>query len=53
MILKEDEEAEKDLVEALALVPSDQAISAELGKVRQRKKDKREKDKKAFKKMFS
>lgn len=53
IILKEEEEAEKDLVEALALVPSDQAISAELSKVRQRKKEKRDKEKKAFKKMFA
>jgi peptidyl-prolyl isomerase D len=51
-MLKEDADAERDLLEATALVPEDQTISAELAKVRQRKKEKREKEKKAFKKMF-
>ncbi|KAF9460416.1 peptidyl-prolyl cis-trans isomerase [Collybia nuda] len=52
-ILKEEDEAEKDFVEASALVPDDKAISGELAKLRQRKKEKREKEKKAFKKMFA
>ncbi|RDB17075.1 Peptidyl-prolyl cis-trans isomerase D [Hypsizygus marmoreus] len=52
-ILKEEEEAEKDLVEASKLVPEDTAIAGELAKIRQRKKEKRDKEKKAFKKMFS
>ena len=52
-ILKEDDEAEADLVAASQLVPDDQAITGELSKVRQRKKEKREKEKKAFKKMFA
>lgn len=52
-ILKEDEEAERDLVEASQLVPDDQAIVNELAKVRQRKKEKRDKEKKLFQKMFS
>lgn len=53
VILKDDEEAEKDLAEAIALVPTDQAIAGELAKVKQRKKEKRDKEKKAFKKMFA
>lgn len=52
-ILKEEEDAEKDLSEASALVPDDKAIANELAKVKQRKKEKRDKEKKAFKKMFS
>lgn len=53
IILKEDDDAEKDLVEASGLVPDDKAISSELSKLRQRKKEKRDKEKKAFKKMFA
>ncbi|KAH8102044.1 peptidyl-prolyl cis-trans isomerase Cpr7 [Cristinia sonorae] len=52
-VLKEDDQAEADLVKASTLVPTDQAILAELEKVRLRKKEKREKEKKAFKKMFA
>ncbi|EEB91797.1 hypothetical protein MPER_09789 [Moniliophthora perniciosa FA553] len=52
-ILKEDDTAEKDLVEATKLVPDDQAISGELAKVRQRRKEKRDKEKAAYKKMFA
>ncbi|KAG6909316.1 Peptidyl-prolyl cis-trans isomerase cyp40 [Tephrocybe rancida] len=52
-ILKQDEEAEKDLQEASKLVPEDAAISGELSKVRQRKKEKRDKEKKAYKKLFA
>lgn len=50
--LKEDDDAEKDLVEAGRLVPDDKAIAGELSKLRQHKKEKRDKEKKAFKKMF-
>lgn len=53
IILKEDVKAEADLVEALALVPDDAAISAELGKIKQARKDKTAKEKKAYSKMFS
>jgi len=55
IILKDDEDAEKDLADAVALVPADQAapIAAELAKTKQRKKEKRDKEKKAFKKMFA
>ena len=51
--LKEDDSAEKDLSRALELVPQDAAINAELDKVRARKKEKRDKEKKAFKKLFA
>lgn len=51
-LLKSDDEAEQDLLEALKLVPDDTAISGELAKVRAKKKEKRDKEKKAFKKMF-
>lgn len=50
--LKTEEQAEKDLVEASTLVPEDTAIAAELTKIRQQRKEKREKEKKAYKKMF-
>ncbi|TCD64992.1 peptidyl-prolyl cis-trans isomerase cpr6 [Steccherinum ochraceum] len=52
-VLKEDEDAERELVKASELVSGDAAITAELEKVRQRKKEKRDKEKKAFKKMFA
>lgn len=52
-ILKEDDLAENDLVEANKVVPDDQAIANELAKLRQRKKEKRDKEKAAYKKMFS
>ncbi|KAI0074261.1 peptidyl-prolyl cis-trans isomerase Cpr7 [Panus rudis PR-1116 ss-1] len=53
IVLKEDDDAEKDLVEASQLVPDDKAIASELAKVRQRKKEQRDKEKKAFKKLFA
>jgi len=53
IILKEEDGAEKDLVEASRFVSDDKAIANELSKLRQRKKEKREKEKKAFKKMFA
>lgn len=52
-VLKADEEAEDDLIKASELVSGDAAIVGELDKVRQRKKEKRDKEKKAFKKLFS
>lgn len=51
--MKTEEHAEKDLVEASHLVPEDAAIAAELTKIRQQRKEKREKEKKAYKKMFN
>jgi len=50
--LKDDEHAEKDLIAAKA-ISSDAAIGAELEKVRARKKEKRDKEKKAFKGLFN
>ncbi|KAI0942917.1 hypothetical protein AcV7_002202 [Taiwanofungus camphoratus] len=53
VVLKEDEEAEEDLVRANELVKDDKAILGELHKVRQREKDKKEKEKKAYKRLFA
>lgn len=51
---KEEEEAEKDLVNADKLLGGqDLALKAELEKVRAKRKEKREKDKKAFRGLFS
>ncbi|CAE6507000.1 unnamed protein product [Rhizoctonia solani] len=49
----EEDEAEADLHEALKIVPGDDAITKELAKVQQKKREKREKEKKAFKGLFS
>jgi len=51
--MKSEEDQEKDLVEANKLVPEDVLISGELKKVRQRKAELREKEKKVYKKLFS
>ncbi|TFK84301.1 peptidyl-prolyl cis-trans isomerase [Polyporus arcularius HHB13444] len=53
VVINEDEEAEEALAKAHALVKDDKAIAAELEKVRGRLRGKREKEKKAFKKMFA
>ncbi|KAN0136875.1 cyclophilin-like domain containing protein [Lactarius tabidus] len=50
--LKEDEEAEKVLVEALSIAKDDKAISGELERLRQRKKAARDKEKAVYKRMF-
>lgn len=52
-LLKEYDEASDDLVEAAALVPSDQAIQAELKKVQAKKNELKQKQKKMYAKMFS
>ncbi|KAF9810230.1 hypothetical protein IEO21_07072 [Rhodonia placenta] len=52
-ILKEDDSAEEDLVAASELVKDDKAILSELEKVQQRKKEKKDKERKAFKKLFA
>lgn len=52
IMLKDDENAEKDLIEASKLIPDDQAIAGELARLRNRKKEKRDKEKKAYSKMF-
>ncbi|EMD36826.1 hypothetical protein CERSUDRAFT_114733 [Gelatoporia subvermispora B] len=51
--LKEDDNAEQDLVQASQLVKDDKAILGELEKVRQRKREQREKERKAYKKLFA
>jgi peptidyl-prolyl isomerase D len=48
----DDDDAERDLADAAALQPEDAAIRAELAKVRERVKAKKEAEKKRFKKMF-
>ncbi|PCH36779.1 hypothetical protein WOLCODRAFT_140583 [Wolfiporia cocos MD-104 SS10] len=53
VVLKDDDNAEQDFVAAHELVKDDKAIINELEKVRQRKKDKKEKERKAFKKLFA
>ena len=51
---KQDEEAEADLVEADKLLGgNDAALRAELEKMRTRRKEKREKEKKAFRGLFA
>ena len=51
---KQDEEAEADLIEADRLLGgTDAALKAELEKVRTRRKEKRDKDKKAFRGLFA
>ncbi|KAJ7450822.1 peptidyl-prolyl cis-trans isomerase [Mycena latifolia] len=52
IILKDEEAAEKDLADALVIVPTDTNIANELAAIRRRRKERREKEKKAFKKMF-
>jgi peptidyl-prolyl isomerase D len=51
--LKDDERAEQDLVEASKLVPDDAAIQSELSKIGQKRKERRDKEKKQFKKLFA
>ena len=52
VILKEDGEAEKVIMEAHSLAKDDKAIAAELESIRQRKKAQRDKEKAAYRKMF-
>lgn len=51
--LHDEDAAEQDLRAALGFVPGDAAIRAELDRVRELKKAQREKEKKAFKGLFS
>lgn len=51
--LHEEELAEQDLRKALEILPGDQACTAELARLQAAKKAKREKEKKAFKGLFS
>ncbi|KAI9805717.1 MAG: peptidyl-prolyl cis-trans isomerase cpr6 [Piccolia ochrophora] len=50
--LKDDERAERDLIEADALVPGDKAVAAELAAVKKRAVERREKEKRVYKKFF-
>ncbi|EAU84018.1 peptidyl-prolyl cis-trans isomerase [Coprinopsis cinerea okayama7 len=50
--LKDEDKAEADLVEASKLAPEDAAIAGELNKIKQAQKALREKEKKAYKKLF-
>lgn len=52
LILNDDDLAEKDLLAARAIW-NDEAITRELEKVKARKREKREKEKKAFKGLFA
>jgi peptidyl-prolyl isomerase D len=52
-VLKEDDKAERDLLKASHLQPDDATIKAELSKVRERVKAKKELEKKKFKKLFA
>jgi len=51
--LKDDGEAYADLVEANKVVPNDENIKKEIAKLKEKQKDKREKEKKAYKNLFS
>lgn len=51
--LNDEEEAEKDLLEAAKIVPGDEAVRTELTKVQAKKKEKRDREKKAFKGLFA
>lgn len=52
-IMKNEDSQEADLIAANKLVPEDTLISGELAKINQRKKEIREREKKAYKKLFS
>lgn len=51
-LLKEYDEAADDLTQAAALIPSDQAVQAELKKVQAKKNELKQKQKKMYAKMF-
>ncbi|KAF5313513.1 hypothetical protein D9611_008508 [Ephemerocybe angulata] len=50
--LKDEQEAEQDLIQASRLAPDDAAIAGELAKIRQAAKEARDREKKAYKKLF-
>ena len=50
--MKDEDGAETDLITANELLPNDTAIANELAKVKQRKKEHLEREKKAYRKMF-
>jgi peptidyl-prolyl isomerase D len=49
---KDDDAAEKDLKEALTLIPGDAGVTKTLKEVETRRKEKKEKERKAYSKMF-
>jgi peptidyl-prolyl isomerase D len=51
--LKDDDAAETDLARAAELLPDDAGIKAELARLRDARKAKRDAEKKKFKKMFA
>lgn len=51
--LKDEDKAEQDLIEASRLAPEDKAIAGELAKLKLAQKEKRDREKKAYKKLFS
>ncbi|KAG9010307.1 peptidyl-prolyl cis-trans isomerase cpr6 [Tulasnella sp. JGI-2019a] len=51
--LKDEDEAYADLVEANKLVPGDESLKKEMMKLKAKQKEKRDKEKKAFKNLFS
>lgn len=51
--MKDEDAAENDLITAHKLVPTDGTIENELAKLRQGRKEQREREKKAYKKMFA
>lgn len=52
-IMKSEDDQEADLVEANKLAPQDALIPGELAKIKQRRAEQKEKEKKAYKKFFS
>ncbi|KZT05011.1 peptidyl-prolyl cis-trans isomerase [Laetiporus sulphureus 93-53] len=52
-VLKNEDNAEEDLLAAHELVKDDKAIIAELEKIRQKRREQKEKEKKAYKKLFA
>ena len=50
--LKQHEEAEQDLEEALKLAPDDAAIKTELASVKKERADQKRKEKAAYRKFF-
>lgn len=51
--MKDDEEAYNDLVEASKVVPGDESVKKEMAKLKAKQKEKRDKEKKAFKNLFT
>ena len=52
LLMKDEDKAEADLTIAAQLVPNDAAIRGELEKILLAKKEQKEKEKRAYRKMF-